>query len=304
MSGMQRIAVTVIGGFLGAGKTTLINQWLHALEGARVMVLVNDFGALNIDAELIAARQGDTMALSNGCICCQMGADLSQALIRVLDDPQPPDELWIEASGVSDPGRIARLVRAAPEFDVRAVMVVVDGLAMASQLQDPLLHDTLVAQVQAADCLLMSKTDLAAAAELAQTEACLQRLNPHALVLHADQSSAMAAHLKDLNIFSSEPKTSFPPFGHERRFSAWMGRPRAALSVHEWQRRLNALPDQVLRLKGFVRSLEHGWSSVHWAGSRACIKPCDAAPELEEALVAIAARGHLPRQALEGLLDA
>ena len=74
----QRLPLTVIGGFLGAGKTTLVNRWLREAEGQRIAVLVNDFGALNIDAALIAGASGDTIALTNGCVCCQIGDDLSR----------------------------------------------------------------------------------------------------------------------------------------------------------------------------------------------------------------------------------
>ena len=80
-----RLPLTVIGGFLGAGKTTLVNRWLREAEGQRIAVLVNDFGALNIDADLIAGARGDTIALTNGCVCCQIGDDLSRALIQVLE---------------------------------------------------------------------------------------------------------------------------------------------------------------------------------------------------------------------------
>lgn len=304
MNSTQRIAATVIGGFLGAGKTTLLNQWLRGLGHSRVMVLVNDFGALNIDADLIASVQGDTIALTNGCICCQMGGDLSQALIQVLDNPMPPDEIWIEASGVSDPGRIARLVRAAPEFDLRGVIVVVDCLSIASQLQNAMLQDTLAAQIHSADCLLLSKTDMASAAQVAHAHACLHSLNAHALCVLADPHGVMAAQLKDMRIFSTEPKPWMPLPGHDGRFSAWLGHPKITLSVNDWHRRLSALPEQVLRLKGFVKSKEHGWLSVQLAGSRVYIEPHEAPAQSRESLVAIALRGCLPRQALEGLLDA
>ena len=81
----RQLPLTVIGGFLGSGKTTLLNHWLGDARGVRMAVLVNDFGAINIDADLIEASSGDTVALTNGGVCCQIGDDLTHALIRVRD---------------------------------------------------------------------------------------------------------------------------------------------------------------------------------------------------------------------------
>ncbi|MCI4428172.1 MAG: GTP-binding protein, partial [Burkholderiales bacterium] len=124
---MMRIPFTVIGGFLGAGKTTLLNHWLSNAGGQRLAVLVNDFGALNIDAMLIEANHGDTVALSNGCVCCQIGDDLSLALMQVLDSGRRFDAVIVEASGVSDPWRIAQFGRADPRLQLDGVIVLVDA---------------------------------------------------------------------------------------------------------------------------------------------------------------------------------
>src|SRR5689334_9991881 len=99
------IPLTVIGGFLGAGKTTLVNHLLRGGHGRRIAVMVNDFGAINIDAELVADRAADTISLANGCICCSIGDSLMLALIELLHRPDPPEHLVIEASGVADPAR-------------------------------------------------------------------------------------------------------------------------------------------------------------------------------------------------------
>ncbi|MBU3751789.1 MAG: GTP-binding protein, partial [Mycobacterium sp.] len=101
------IPVTVIGGYLGSGKTTLLNQALRQSGGQRITVLVNDFGTINIDGDLIAADDGDTITLTNGCVCCMIGSDLMTALWSVRDREDPPDHVIIEASGIADPAPIA-----------------------------------------------------------------------------------------------------------------------------------------------------------------------------------------------------
>ena len=103
------IPVTVIGGYLGAGKTTLVNHLLRNANGLRIAVLVNDFGALQIDADLIEAADGDTISLANGCICCSLAGGLVEAMLGILDRPQPPEWVVIETSGVSDPVAAAGL---------------------------------------------------------------------------------------------------------------------------------------------------------------------------------------------------
>ncbi len=101
------IPVTVIGGYLGSGKTTLLNQLLSQTVGQRIAVLVNDFGDIGIDGDLIAAADGDTITLTNGCVCCRIGSDLMTALWSVRDRQDPPEHLIIEASGIADPAPIA-----------------------------------------------------------------------------------------------------------------------------------------------------------------------------------------------------
>ncbi|MDP5350234.1 MAG: GTP-binding protein, partial [Paracoccaceae bacterium] len=125
---LPRLPLTVIGGYLGAGKTTLINRLLREDHGQRVLVMVNDFGAINIDADLLVSADGDTMTLTNGCVCCTMGADLFMAMGDALDRRPRPDHLVIEASGIADPARIATAARAEPDMAYGGIAVVVDAM--------------------------------------------------------------------------------------------------------------------------------------------------------------------------------
>ena len=111
---MMPLPVTLVSGYLGAGKTTLINHLLRHANGRRLMVMVNDFGELPIDTDLIESRLGNTITLANGCICCSIGTDLAGAFIDLLNLDPMPDHLLIEASGVAEPHRIANIARAEP----------------------------------------------------------------------------------------------------------------------------------------------------------------------------------------------
>lgn len=125
------IPIVIVSGYLGAGKTTLIRAFLTDPQGLRATVLVNDFGQVNIDAELIAETGADTIALTNGCACCSIGDDLLGAANAAM--AAQPDLLVIEASGVAQPARMARLLRGVPGGAPARCLTVVNG-ARASQL--------------------------------------------------------------------------------------------------------------------------------------------------------------------------
>ena len=152
---------TVIGGFLGAGKTTLLNRLLRAADGRRFAVMVNDFGALDIDGRLVADHGGDTIALANGCLCCSIGDSLVTTLLALLENPDRFDHIVVEASGVADPGRIADLAVLDPRLVRDGVIVVVDAETVRQRAADRRVGDTIARQLAAADLLVLNKIDLA-----------------------------------------------------------------------------------------------------------------------------------------------
>lgn len=155
------IPFTVIGGFLGAGKTTLLNRLLRGDTGRRFAVMVNDFGALDIDGRLVADHGGDTIALANGCLCCTIGDSLVATLLSLLETPDRFDHIVVEASGVADPGRIADLAVLDPRLIRDGVIVVVDAETARQRAADRRVGDTIARQLAAADLLLLNKIDLA-----------------------------------------------------------------------------------------------------------------------------------------------
>jgi len=240
------IPVTILGGFLGAGKTTAVNHLLrHARR--RVGVLVNDFGAISVDARLIEAAEGDLVALSNGCVCCAVGPDLGASLARVA--ARRPDRIVVEASGVADPWRVAQLVRLEPGVVLDAVLVLVDASSFAEQLADRWLVDTLERQLARADLILISKCDLATPAQLAATRAAVWRIRPDAALVNIQGGAVPEALLGGTGQISSRFIAEPPEHGFLTAF--WPA--EVAFDGVKLRALLASLPASVLRAKGFCR---------------------------------------------------
>lgn len=152
------IPVTVVGGYLGAGKTTLVNHLLRHAHGVRLAILVNDFGELPIDADLIEARDDEMIAIAGGCVCCSFGSDLMAALAKLA--ARPIDHIVIETSGVALPGVVARSVALVPGFARDGVVVLADAETVMDRAADRYMSDTIERQLADADLVIVNKTDL------------------------------------------------------------------------------------------------------------------------------------------------
>ncbi len=248
-----RIPFTVIGGFLGAGKTTFLNHLLRQ-DRQRYTVMVNDFGAVNIDAALIESHDGGTINLKNGCVCCSLADGLSDALLRVLNAPVAPEHIVIEASGVGDPWQIAEVALIEPDLSLAAVIVLVDAEQLAAQLADGYIGDTVRRQISRADLLLLNKMDLVGEAQAAHCQSLLRQLAPQGRILPTIQAQPPIAllHFERDTPPDAVAAAALPPIdGHG--IQRWLYRRPAALQRAELERLLQQMPPALLRLKGWCR---------------------------------------------------
>ena len=165
--------MTVLTGFLGAGKTTLLNRILNGDHGLRVAVLVNDFGSLNIDAELIVGVESDVISLANGCICCTIRDDLMETTMETINRPERPEYILLEASGVAEPSGIMLTFTAdcfRDRIRLDSIMCVVDAEQVFAV---PELMELKIRQMAFADLIILNKVDLVDRAQIDQIRAWL-----------------------------------------------------------------------------------------------------------------------------------
>lgn len=263
--GVPPLPFTVIGGFLGAGKSTLLNHLLRDAGGRRIAVVVNDFGSVNIDAELIASHDGDTIALTNGCICCSLAGAFALALPGLRDRQPPLDHVVVEASGVADPFTVGQY-GTLPGFRLEGVIVLADAETIRDHAADPRLGHQVRRQLERADLVVLNKVDLVTPEAAAGVEAWLRELVPGARVVRAvDGEVPISVLLGELGGAERSPATE--P-AHPHPFVTATLRANAPVHRAALEALLERLPDRLLRLKGFVRLEDNRWMEVQVVGRR------------------------------------
>jgi len=247
------LPLTVIGGFLGAGKTTLLNRLLAAPHGRKIAVLVNDFGKINIDAALIRSRTDDMISLTNGCACCSLAGDLTKTLIALAQREEPPEAIVLEASGLADPRGIAQVALANPALRLDGLLTVVDAETFGALSDDDATRRPFLAQLSAADLVVLNKLDLVDAGQRDAARAWLTTQVPGRPIVDAVNGEIpveLALGLASTRNVLDEAATS-PE--HVQGFDSWSLTSNSPLDAFRLRGFLAALPGRLLRAKGILQ---------------------------------------------------
>ncbi len=263
------IPLTLLTGFLGAGKTTLLNRILNGEHGLRIAVLVNDFGAINIDAELVTGIEDNVVSLANGCVCCAIRDDLVAAVLTVTGRPERPECILLEASGVADPAGIS-LAFIDGDLQNRVRLDSVTCVVDAEQIfANPETMELKLRQMAFADLILLNKVDLVERAQIAKINAWLDSRFHRYRLIEARHGEApleilLAAGRFDplrpdhgLHGICDEPHCARDhAHSHAQTFSTWSYETDAPLSLQALRSVVKKLPGTIYRAKGIVASAD------------------------------------------------
>lgn len=277
------LPVTVVGGYLGAGKTTLVNSLLRQADGRRLAVMVNEFGALPIDASLVEAADDRIVSLTGGCVCCSYGEDLVSSLVMLAALEPRPDHVLLEASGVAFPGAIAGTVGLLQDFALDGAVVLADAETVRGRAGDRYLGSTVRRQLSEADLILLNKCDLAG--DAAAVEAWLGETAPGARVVRTVRSDAPI----DIVLGAWTGRAALPaaggPFDHTQGYATAALDPPEGADPEALARILADPAHGLLRAKGFMRRPAGGMAAIQTVGNRWTVS--DARPDAPAGLVCI-----------------
>jgi G3E family GTPase len=302
------VPILLVTGFLGSGKTTVVNYLLANADGRRIAAIVNDFGAINIDAELVAGASDGVVSLANGCICCSLEGDLLRTLSSLLRRDPRPDYIVIETSGVADPADIVRnlmdpvILREAP---LETVLCVMDAATPPAALDDALQRS----QLRVADIVALSKLDLADEGAGARMRKAIRALRAPAVVVDAKHGELPSALLFPATVDRTPPpREPGPKRPAEERFETLSWTSDRPLSLPRLQHAIGKLAPKLARAKGLFETIEQPGRQMvfQFAGGRATLAPGEApAPGVPRSrIVFIAELGVLSKAELDGIMEA
>lgn len=313
----EPIPVTIIGGYLGSGKTTLINHLLRSGVNRKLAFLVNDFGELPIDASLIESKEGNVINLSGGCICCSYGDSLSMALLDITSMQNVPEQFVIEASGVALPDAIAQSLTLFPGVRLHAVFVVVDIETIEANVHDKYVGDTFVRQIKSADILVVNKCDLVDQSTVESTEVWLDDHYPDKHKVFAEHSHIPLPLVLDTSLQRTERRPGvesyvneqpgfrqIPSVRHSLIFRSFTLTVRSQTNVENLVQMLTDKDLGLLRVKGYLATNAGELILLQIVGSRVHISSCQDRPStaLIGKLACITLAQNNAEQLLHGIL--
>ena len=258
----QQIPVTIITGFLGSGKTTLLNQILQNDLNQKVAVLVNEFGDINIDSQLLVSYDDDMVELSNGCICCTINEGLVEAVERILAREEKVERLIIETTGVADPLPIIMTFVGSDFRDfthLDSVITLIDGETFTPEHFN---SEVAYKQIAYGDILLLNKTDLASREQLTALETYLASVKKNPRIIHTSYAQVPLPLILDVGLTTTDSLTEAEHHEHHHHHSPHLEadgfvslsfKSDRPFDVYKFQKFLNeALPLEVFRAKGIV----------------------------------------------------
>ena len=306
---MTDIPLTVIGGYLGSGKTTLLNEMLDRRDGRRIAVIVNDFGQISIDAQILGEREGRTWEIVNGCICCDLADGMAAAIESIRSATPPPASVFAEVSGVGQPDVVARWGDH-PGFVHGGATVCVDVLAIRSQARRRWIGDTVRAQLHGADRFVLTKTDLASADQIAEVRDWLTTMSD-AEVIERETAVTGVAPTPAGESATAGSAQSGPAPDHDVRAAdahrSWTFAVDAPIDRGRLRAVLEGLPAQFVRAKGILddRGREGHRFAFDFDGARFDSRDFGPAGDDEGHVVLIAAQTHdRPDESTEAAVEA
>ncbi len=287
------LPVTVIAGYLGAGKTTMVNHLLRHADGLRLAVLVNEFGDLPIDRDLIEAEDDTLISIAGGCVCCSYGNDLTAAMMTLSTLTPPPEHILIEASGVAVPGAIAASLSLLSGFAADCIVTLADAERVRQTAGDKYMGDTAQRQLADADIIILNKADLVDPATLSATQDWLRTQNPAARIVQTTDGVVLPALVLDSFIGRTH---SAGPHHDISSLEVHILHPKGPIDVLELTQALTRDHPGVIRGKGFVTGTDGGRVLVQGVGPHWKTTPATGAGQ--DALVII---GHGDALDLAGL---
>lgn len=276
----SNIPLTIVGGYLGSGKTTLVSELLAASTAGDVGVIVNDFGELDFDAQLLAADGGDVVAFSNGCICCSPTDGMSAALSTLK--AHGPRRVIVEASGVADPAALARWA-GTPGFAPGGIVVCVNAGTVAARLRNRWVGETVLQQLKVADVIVVTHADVVSEALLNGALFLIGTKAPHAAIVVRRGTDTLRTLLAERTAESALRSGARDAAAAHAAHETWTLRSTELLRQDDLEQALRGLPAGVMRVKGFARftGSPHQYYAVQAAGGRITVtETADVTPGL------------------------